>query len=147
LDKSNYFYEYNLHRSQIQEALGDGYSVPGLILVKTRTDGQIVTLCTWPEHIASVFPKADYYVLGKNYKKLFRTIKENCVISAATFNSRFGALLDDYSFDGCRILHAHNENKVQKIFNSTTTELDPKASFGLMPLEQVVNVKPATVNA
>lgn len=142
LEKSNDFYNYNRNKSLLQEKLGDNYYVPKLYLFKRKSDGQIVTICTWTEHIPNVFPPADYYLLTKKYKKLFRTVEEIGLISADTFKERFGNYLADFEFKNCKIIHPDKAEKVKDIFNSTKIEFKLADFFERMQIEKLVNVKP-----
>jgi hypothetical protein len=142
LEKSNDFYNYNLNKSLLQEKLGDNYYVPKLYLFKRKSDGQIITICTWTEHIPNVFPPADYYLLTKKYKKLFRTVEEVGLISADTFKNRFDSFVDNYEFKNCKIIHPDKAEKVKDIFNSTKIEFKLADFFERMQIEKLVNVKP-----
>src|SRR5690606_8535655 len=142
LEKSNDFYNYNRNKSLLQEKLGDNYYVPKLYLFKRKSDGQIITICTWTQHIPNVFPPADYYLLTKNYKKLFRTIEEVGLISADTFKERFGSYLTDFEFKNCKIIHPDKTEKVKDIFNSTKIEFKLADFFERVQIEKLVNVKP-----
>ncbi|PIQ47906.1 MAG: hypothetical protein COW03_13270 [Cytophagales bacterium CG12_big_fil_rev_8_21_14_0_65_40_12] len=142
LEKSNDFYNYNRNKSLLQEKLGDNYYVPKLYLFKRKSDGQIVTICTWTEHIPKVFPPADYYLLTKKYKKLFRTVEEAGLISSDTFKNRFGSFLDNFEFKNCKIIHPDKAEKVKDIFNSTKIEFKLADFFERMQFEKLVNVKP-----
>lgn len=142
LEKSNDFYNYNRNKSLLQEKLGDNYYVPKLYLFKRKSDGQIVTICTWTESIPNVFPPADYYLLTKKYKKLFRTVEEAGLISSDTFKNRFGSFLDNFEFKNCKIIHPDKAEKVKDIFNSTKIEFKLADFFERMQFEKLVNVKP-----
>lgn len=142
LEKSNDFYNYNRNKALLQEKLGDNYYVPKLYLFKRKSEGQIVTICTWTEHIPNVFPPADYFLLTKKYKKLFRTIEEVGIISADTFKERFGSYLTDFEFKNCKIIHPDKAEKVKDIFNSTRIEFKLADFFERVQFEKLVNVKP-----
>lgn len=142
LDKSNDFYNYNHNKSRFQENLGNNYFVPKLYLLKRKTDGQIITLSTWTEHIPNVFPPADYFLLIKRYKKLFRTVEEAGLICSDTFNERFGNFLDNFDFENCKIIHPDNAEKVKDVFNTTKIEHKLVDFADRVQIEKLVNVKP-----
>ncbi len=142
LEKSNDFYNYNHNKLALQEKLGDNYYVPKLYLFKRKTDGQIITLCTWTEHIPNVFPPAYYFLLTKKYKKLFRTVEEVGLISSETFNERFGSFLDNFDFKNCKIIHPDKAEKVKDIFNSTRIEHKLVDFAERAQIDKLVNVKP-----
>lgn len=142
LEKSNEFYNYNHNKLVLQEKLGDNYYVPKLYLFKRKSDGQIVTISTWSEHIPNVFPPADYFLLTKKYKKLFRTVEEIGLISADAFYERFGSYLDNFEFKNCKIIHPDKAEKVKDIFNSTKIEINLTELIERIQIEKLVNVKP-----
>ena len=142
LEKSNDFYNYNHKKLALQEKLGDNYYVPKLYLFKRKFDGQIFTLCTWTEHIPNVFPPADYFLLTKKYKKLFRTVEEVGLICADTFKERFGNFLDIFEFKNCKIIHHDKAEKVKDIFNSTKIEFSLTDFAERVQMEKLVNAKP-----
>lgn len=142
LDKSNDFYNYNHNRTKLQEKLGDNYFVSKLYLFKQKTDEQIVTISTWTQHIPNVFPPADYFLLSKKHKKLFKTVEEHGLISSKTFHDRFGQLLDNFDFKNCKIIHPNNAEKAKDLFNSTKIEHILTDFAERMQIEKVVNVKP-----
>jgi len=139
LEKSNDFYQYNLNREQIQNELGENYYVPKLYLFKKKSDGCIITISTWTQHIPNVFPPADYFLLTKKYKKLFRTIEEVGLISSQTFCDRFGGFLDDFDFKNCKIIHPDKAEKVKDIFNSTKNEHKLDELAERVQIEKLVN--------
>jgi hypothetical protein len=142
LEKSNDFYNNNHNKLAIQEKLGDNYYVPKLYFFKKKLDGQIVTICTWTEHIPNVFPPADYFLLIKKYKKLFWTVEEVGLISADTFKERFGSYVDNFEFKNCKIIHPDKAEKVKDIFNSTKIEFKLADFAERMQIEKLVNIKP-----
>ncbi len=142
LEKSNDFYNYNRNKALLQEKLGDNYYVPKLYLFKRKSDGQIVTICTWTEHIPNVFPPADYFLLTKKYKKLFRTVEEVGLISSETFKNRFDSFLDNFEFKNCKIIQPDKAEKVKDIFNSTKIEYKLADFFERVQIEKLVNVEP-----
>ena len=142
LDMSNDFYSYNLNKSKLQEELGANYYVPKLYLFKRKSDKEIITLSTWTEHIPSVFPPADYFLLTKKYKKLFRTIEEVGLISSKRFNERFGTLLDTFHFKNCKIIHPDKSAKAKDIFNSIKFEHKLGDFAARVDIDKLVNVMP-----
>lgn len=143
LEKSNYFYNYNKNKSIWQEKLGDNYYVPKLYLFKRKIDGQIITISTWTERIPNVFPQSDFYLLTKNIKKLFKTVKEVGLISSDTFNVRFGSFIEDCDFGNCKIIHPESSNKVKDIFNSTQIEYNLADFAERVQMDKLVNVLPS----
>lgn len=142
LEKSNEFYNYNKIISKLQEKLGDNYYVPKIYLFKRKLDGKIITISTWTQHIPNVFPAVDYFLLSKKYKKFFKTIEENGLISSEKFYKRFGHLLDDLEFKNCKIICPQNAEKASALFNSTKIEHKLSDFADQIQIEKVVNMKP-----
>lgn len=142
LEKSNYFYNYNKNRAVFQEKLGENYFVPKIYLFEQINNGELITLCSWTQYIPNVFPKTDYILIIKKYKKLFRTVKEIGLISYASFNERFGSLLDNYDFEDCKIIHPHNAEKAKELFNSTKIEYNLNSFAKRAETDKMVNAKP-----
>jgi hypothetical protein len=140
LEKSNDFYNYNHNKLKLQEKLGDNYYVPKLYLFKRKKDGQIITLCTWAEHIPTVFPPADYFLLIKKHKKLFRTVEEVGLISSDTLHKRFGSLLDNVDLKNCKIIHPEKAVEAKDIFNSTKIEHKLVEFADRIQIDKLVNV-------
>ena len=142
VEKSNDFYQYNLNRERIQNELGENYYVPKLYLFKKKSDGCIITVCTWTEHIPNVFPPADYFLLTKKYKKSFKKVEDIGLISSQTFYERFGNFLADFAFKNCKVIHPNNAEKVSDIFNSTKIEHKLDEFADRVQIEKLANVQP-----
>lgn len=143
IEKSNSIWNYNLHRSQIQNKLGNDYFVPKMFFFKTKGDNKIITVSSWTEHIPNLIPPADYYLLTKVQKKLFRTKKENVFISQENLISIFGDYFDEYNFVNCKIINPENARKIKSIFNSTTSEIKLENFAERIQIENLFNAKPS----
>ncbi|HEY4063187.1 MAG TPA: hypothetical protein VGM30_14875 [Puia sp.] len=117
-EKSNLAWEYNFNRKKTQDQLGENYFVPKLFFLKTKKENRAITLTTWTEHIPMVIPPADYFLLGRQYKKFFRTVKDQALISRKTLLKHFETYFDDFELKECRIIHPENAGKVKDRFNS-----------------------------
>ena len=142
VDRSNEFYNYNLNKPRLQDKLGDNYYVPKLYLFKKKENGEIVTVSSWTEHIPNVFPPADYVMLIRKYKKLFRTVTEVGLINSTTFKREFGHLLSTFEFPNCQIIHPENSLKAKSIFNSVKLEHKIEDFVENIQIERIVNVLP-----
>jgi len=141
IERSNDYWRYNFHKDEMQERLGDDYFVPSLILVKRSETGQPITLSTWTQHIPNVFPRADYLVVMRKRKKLFRIVEETGLISRAKFMDTFGPYLDDYEFKDCHIIHPANAEKVADVFDRVEFDHTIKGFIEPVDLEQVTNAE------
>ncbi|HEV8285493.1 MAG TPA: hypothetical protein VGQ09_14360 [Chitinophagaceae bacterium] len=142
IDKSDEAWEYNFQRKIFQTDLGDGYFVPKVFFFKTKSDNNVVTISTWTQHIPNVFPPADYFLLSREYKKLFRIVKDNVLIDRLSLLKEFGSYLDDFNFKDCKIIHPQNAMKVKDKFNSIKSELKLEEFAERLPIENMYNAKP-----
>ena len=142
IEKSNDFYNYNRNRSKLQEKLGDEYFVPKVFLLQKKSDKEIFTLCTWPEHIPTILPLTDFYLLTKKHRKLLKTVEESGIISKSVFIDRFENFFDKYEFMNCKIIHPDFAEKVKKTFNSTKFESKLTDFAERVQIDKLVNVKP-----
>lgn len=130
LEKSNEYWRYNFHNDKMQEKLGDEYFVPTLILARHGSSGKPITISTWTEHIPNVFPPADYFLLNRKKRKLFRTVEESGVISRDCLMREFGPYLDPFDFKDCFIIHPENAALVGDQFNKIEFEATLEGFLG-----------------
>lgn len=142
LDKSKASWNYNFNRKQLQKKLGEAYFVPRLFYYKQRVNNDVITVCTWTNHIPCLLPPADYYLVFKKYKYFFKTVEEIGFINSRYLFDRLGNLLNDYDFGNCKIIHPHKALKAKKIFNSTKFEHRFKEFADRTSINTLVNVKP-----
>lgn len=142
LNKSNESWEYNFNRKRLQDQLGEEYFVPRLFFLKTKGENKVITFTSWTQHIPTVLPPADYFILGSEYKKLFRTIKKDAIIDRETLLMHFGSDLEDFNFKGCKIIHPKNAMNIKDKFNSIRSELQLETFAERLPMEKLYNAKP-----
>jgi hypothetical protein len=140
LERSTETWKHNFTRNDMQDMLGEVYFVPKVLFVETRETGEPTTLTTWTTHIPNVFPKADFVCLNRDFRRLFQQVKENGVISWATFIATFGALLEDYT-NGTKIIRPDNAAKAARLFNSVRFE-QPLSNFQETEIDKFWNAKP-----
>jgi hypothetical protein len=141
IEKSNEIWKYNFQRNQIQDKLGGNYFVPKMFFFKTKLENKVITVSSWTEHIPNVFPPADYFLLTKIQKKLFRTVQENILLSRENLLNRFGEYLNDYEYSNCKIIHPENSKKIKDLFNSTKSELNLENFAERIQIENLFNKK------
>lgn len=142
LNKSNDTWRYNVQRKILQEKLGNDYFVPKVFMMKTKVGNRGITLSTWSEHIPIVVPPADYFLLTKNHKKFFRTIKESGLISYETLLKSFGSYFDNFDFKDCKIIHPDKASKVKDIFNHIKLEHQLEGYCERISMDKLANIKP-----
>lgn len=130
LDRSNDYWNYNFSAERLQEDLGDEYFVPTMFLVRRASTGSPITFSTWTQHIPNVFPPADYFLLNRQRRKLFRTKEESGLISRKTLMEVFGSYLEPFDFKDCYIIHPEKAERVADIFNTVEFEADLKGFLG-----------------
>lgn len=141
IEKSDDVWDYNFHKQKMQDGLGEGYYVPKVFMMKTKAGNNAITLTTWTESIPMIIPAADYYLLTRQYKKFFRTIKEAGLISYETLIKNFGSYLDNYDFKGCKIIHPNEAAKAKDIFNKVKLEYRLNDFCERVPMDKLVNAK------
>lgn len=140
--KANRAWQYNSMRKDLQARLGNEYFVPKVFFLRTKADKRVVTLCTWTQHIPNVFPPADYYLLSKKVKKLFKTVDESGIINSDLLHSRFKNQLEDLDSTGCQVMHPGKAFLAKDLFNSTPLE-QPLSEFGeRLEMDKLATTKP-----
>lgn len=140
--KSNEIWDYNFNRRRLQNELGNQYFVPKIFFFKTKQTNEVITVTSWTEHIPSVIPPADYFLLTRQYKKLFRTVKDNVLVSRENLLKSFSPYFDDFKFKDCKIIHASNSIKIKNEFNSIKSEQTLSDFAERLPMENLYNSKP-----
>ena len=64
-EKSDYIWNYQLNRNQLQDNLNEDNFVAGYILLKNINDGKIYRVCVWPNHIPVILPPVDFIIIQK----------------------------------------------------------------------------------
>jgi len=141
-DKSNAVWNYNYNRTRLQTQLGNGYFVPKIFFFKTKQTNEVVTVTSWTEHIPTVIPPADYFVLIRQHKKLFRTVKDEILVSRQSILSNFGSDFDEFEISDCKIIHPNNAARIKEKFNSIKAEQTLGDFAERLPMENLYNAKP-----
>lgn len=142
IDKSNEAWEFNFNRDNLQKTLGEDYFVPRLFFFKTKKDNTAITITTWTEHIPTVIPPADYFILTRNYKKLFTVVKEKVLVSREALLKNFDSYFAEFNYKNCMIIHPDNAAKVKNIFNSIKSDDTLEEFAERVAIEQLMNAKP-----
>ena len=141
-NKANEIWNYNFNKKRLQTKLGEQYFVPKMFFFKTKKTNEVITVSSWTEHIPNVIPPADYFLLTRQYKKMFRRVKDNILVSRQTLLSNFGAYFDEFEFQDCKIIHPTNAMKAKERFNSLKAEQVLADFAERLPLENLYNAKP-----
>ncbi len=142
LERLNQFWRHNFHKDEMQERLGDDYFVPSLILVRRASTGEPVTITTWTQHIPTVIPPADFFMIMRKRKKLFRTIEEKGLISRDTFLQTFAEYMEPFEVEGTFIIHPDRAAAAGDQFNTIDFDHEFEGFFSeAFELEKLTNAE------
>jgi hypothetical protein len=99
-------------------------------------------LSTWTQHIPNVFPPVDYFILVREYKRLFKTVKDTVLIDRQTLLTEFGAYFEEADRYGSKILRRANASQLAEKFNSIQSKLSIDKLAERLPMEHLFNAKP-----
>jgi hypothetical protein len=116
--------------------------VPKIFFFKTKQTNKVITITRWIEHLPNVIPPADYFLLTRQYRKLFKIVKDNILVSRQTILNNFGSYFDEFEFKNCKIIRPTNAIKIKDKFNSITSEQTLVAFAERLPMEKLYNAKP-----
>lgn len=140
LGKSNKSWEFNQNRFALQDKLGEMTFVPGVFYFKEHKTGLISTLCVWPEHISTIIPQVDYFIIQKKIKKIFGTKESSGLVPYETIKNTF------YDFiikeNGYEMISPSDSLKIKKLFNGLEYYCDFKDFGEGMTVDKIVNYKP-----
>jgi hypothetical protein len=142
LEKATKVWRYNYGKEQLQAKVGEAYFVARIFFFRRISDGKVFTFSMWPEHIPTILPKTDYYLLGREYKKFFRTVKDQVLLSSDIFNEYFDEYFDNYEYEDSLIIHPQKAASVRRVFNKVSSDLSFEQSFQRMAVDSIVNVLP-----
>lgn len=140
--KANRVWHYNYNRNQLQNELGEEYFVPKIFFLRMKENNQVITLSSWVQHIPTIIPPADYFMLGKEYRSWFKLVKEFVPVDYTTLINTFDGDLEEYPFDGCKIIHPHISKKIGKKFNRMSSPILQDDLGEMIPMEKLFNYQP-----
>lgn len=139
LEKSNNSWEFNLHKSKLQNVLGDDYFVPRIFYLKQKNSNTIETMSVWPDNIPYILPEVDYILVQREIKKFFKTINDDGLISYSDLLSQLGQYFKDDK--GYKIIHPENANNISKLFNELPLFATLEDFGEVVHVENFVNVQ------
>jgi hypothetical protein len=118
-EKLNQIWKYLYGREELQKRLGENVYASGYFFLQNRKDGKISTATTWTEHIPVVLPPVDYVIIQKRYKRFFKTVKEDGLVTYSELMEKFGKYFKPFEGDmpGLKIMTPEFEHTVAKEFN------------------------------
>lgn len=143
-ENSDYIWNYQFHRNQLQDQLADDIFVAGYILLKNIDDGKIYRVCVWPNHIPVIIPPVDFVIIQKNYKKFFRNIEESGLVSMQQIESVLGNYFEDFACEipNLKVIYQENADKMEKEFNDLKIQFQVNDFGYLVQFDRMVNAKP-----
>lgn len=140
LQKSDKSWEFNKNRIELQNKLGDETFVPGIFYFKEHKTGHISTLCVWPEHISTIIPDVDYFIIQKKIKKLFGKKESSGLVSYKIIKDTFKDFIT--KTNGYDIISPSNSMKIESLFNGLEYIGDFKELGEGISVDKIVNYKP-----
>lgn len=143
-ENSDYIWNYQFNRNQLQDNLNEDIFVAGYILLKNINDGKIYRTCVWPNHIPVIIPPVDFIIIQKNYKKFFRNVEESGLVSIQQIESKLGKYFQDFECEipNLKVVYQESADKMQKEFNDLKIESQVNDFGNLVSFDRLVNVKP-----
>jgi hypothetical protein len=143
-EKSNYLWRFQVRRETIQNSLNEDIFVAGILVLENEADGNLYTVCVWPQHIPVILPKVDYVVIKKVYKTLFKNVDESGLVSYDTIMNRLSASFENFEYDvpDLKVLRQGNADKIKKQFNNLKIECEAKDFGKMIGMDQFVNSRP-----
>ncbi len=143
-ETSDYIWNYQFQRNNLQENLDEDIFVAGYFMIKRHEDNKIFRVCVWPKCIPIIIPPVDYIIIEKEYKKFFKKVKESGFVSYEKINEKLGKFFEDFEHEipNLKVLRQSNADKVLDIFNSLEIECTTKDFGTLISFDSFVNVKP-----
>lgn len=139
LDKSNRSWEFNHNRLALQDQLGDMTFVPGIFYIKKHETELVYTLSVWPEHISTIIPEVDYFIIKKKIKKFFGIKESSGLIPYETIKNTFRDFIS--KDNGYEIISPSDSLKIGKQFNDLEYYCDLKDFGSGLTIDKIVNYK------
>lgn len=143
-ESSDYIWNYQFNRNQLQDNLNEDIFVAGYILLKNINDGKIYRVCVWPNHIPVIIPPVDFIIILKNSKKFFRNVEERGLVSIQQIEYKIGKYFQDFECEipNLRVVYQENADKMRKEFNDLKIESQVNDFGNLIQFDRLVNAKP-----
>ena len=143
-ENSDYIWNYQFNRNQLQDNLNEDIFVAGYILLKNINDGKIYRVCVWPNHIPVIIPPVDFIIIQKKYKKFFKNVEESGLVSIQQIESKLGKYFQDFECEipNLKVVYQESADKMQKEFNDLKIESQVNDFGNLISFDRLVNVKP-----
>lgn len=88
-------------------------------------------------------PPTDFIIVQKEYRKLFKEVKESGFVSINQINEKFENYFEDFEYKSLkmRVIRQENADKIEKEFNKLTIEFQVQNFGESVSFDSFVNVK------
>ena len=118
------WWQYAKVRQSLEGAISEDIYIPSpYILINSANE--LFTTLLWPDGISQFFPRSDYVYVERSKKSLFRTEREEGLVSYDSVIAKIGHLLDDYEVDGLQIKYLRPERKSEALPLIQSFNLEP----------------------
>ena len=143
--KSDAMWWFQLHRKEMEDSLTEDIFVPNFFILNSKEDDQLYTACVWPNHIPIVLPKVDYLIIKKEYKRLFKHIVEDGLVSYETVIQELSEYFEDFGYNSIpelKVLRQGNADKMKNKFNNLRIYKSVNEFGGSVGRDGFVNARP-----
>lgn len=119
-DKSDKIWEYTSKIETIENGIEEDIYIPNLFMIMNQNTKELFSYVVWSQSIPFILPKVDFVILGKNYKRFFKTIEEIGIVKYEDIISKFSAeflKFENHGVEGL-ILKQENADRIKKEFNA-----------------------------
>jgi len=143
-EKSNAMWWFQLHRTELQDSFVEDIFVPGFFVINNKEDNKLYTACVWPQHIPIILPVVDYVIIQKEYKSLFKTVKESGLVSYDAILKELRDYFEDFdhAIPNLKVLKQYNADKIKQKFNSLKIDKTVEEFGSGVGKDGFVNVHP-----
>jgi hypothetical protein len=144
LEKSNYMWWYMLNRQELEDSIKEDIYVPRFFIIQSHEDNELYTACVWPDHIPILLPVVDYVIIKRKYKKFFKTVEEDGLVSYKNVIQSLGNYFEefDYPVPHLKKLDQTNADKMTDKFNKLKIYKSIKDFGSAVGKDGFVNVRP-----
>jgi hypothetical protein len=144
VDKSNYLWRFQSGREELQNSLKEDIFVAGILVLESKNDGLLYTICVWPQHIPVILPKVDYVIIKKVYKKFFKEVEESGLVSYDAIIDKLNGSFEifEQNIPHLKVLRQAEAKKINKQFNALKIEYSTKDFGKMIEMDKFVNACP-----
>lgn len=142
LFETNEIWRHNYNRLKLQAIHDEVYYVPRIYLLEEFATKKLITQTHWAKHFPYIIPKADYILIVRDKKNIFKGGTESGYISYETFVKVFEDYLEDLDLPNYKIVKPEKAENATKVFNSLKFEIKNDKLGVRISWDNLYNVKP-----